>query len=122
METVATIIYWVKIVALVLVVALTLVAAWRETGRCKLQTWREIVIVLLAIVAFAGLVWIADFSLGWVWAVASILAATTLMFGSSYLFALAMLVMAFAVGVVSGRAAGEMSGAKPAAETPDTPS
>jgi hypothetical protein len=151
METVALIIYVLKIVALVLVVAMAIVGAWRESGRCKLQTWREVVIVVLTIIAFAGLAWVCGVTFSWiwaavllvagivagllvgrrsergttdkgmpairrsplgpwVWAVAAILVSLTLMFGTSYLFAIAMLIMAFAMGIVVGQVAGELSG------------
>lgn len=62
----------------------------------------------------------------WVWALAVILVALTLLFGSSFLFAVAMLSLALAVGMVVGQAAGEFAGVgrpagRPAAEpTPAT--
>ena len=45
----------------------------------------------------------------WVWAVAMLLVAVTLLFGSSFLFAVAMLVLALAVGMVAGQVAGEFT-------------
>jgi hypothetical protein len=46
----------------------------------------------------------------WVWAVSVILVSMTLLFGSSYLFALAALVMVFGLGMVLGQIAGEFAG------------
>ncbi len=48
----------------------------------------------------------------WVWAVAVILVAMTLLFGSTYLFALALLVMALALGLLLGQAGAESGAAK----------
>jgi hypothetical protein len=45
----------------------------------------------------------------WVWALAMLLVAVTLLFGSSFLFAVAMLVLALAVGMVVGQVAGEFT-------------
>jgi len=50
----------------------------------------------------------------WLWAVGVILASMTLAFGTSYLFALAMLVLAFALGAVLGQVIAEQMQAKPA--------
>ena len=47
-----------------------------------------------------------------VWAVGMILIAMTLFFGTSYLVALAMLVLAFALGAVIGQVARELSGSQ----------
>jgi hypothetical protein len=44
----------------------------------------------------------------WLWAVGAVVAAMTLLFGTSYLFALAMLVLAFALGAVLGQVAAEL--------------
>jgi hypothetical protein len=46
----------------------------------------------------------------WLWCIAVVLAAATLLFAESYVFELAMLVLAFAAGVVIGQTAGLMSG------------
>ena len=45
----------------------------------------------------------------WVWAAATIIVAVTLLFGTSYLYGLALLVMAFAAGLVIGQIAGELA-------------
>jgi hypothetical protein len=50
----------------------------------------------------------------WIVAVASVLLAMTLLFGTSYLFALAMLVFAFALGTAIGQLAAEFVGARAA--------
>ena len=50
-----------------------------------------------------------------VWAVGMILVAMTLLFGTSYLVALAMLVLAFALGTVIGQVVKELSGSMAAA-------
>jgi hypothetical protein len=50
----------------------------------------------------------------WIVAVASVLLALTLLFGTSYLFALAMLVFAFAMGTTIGQVAAEFQGARAA--------
>lgn len=57
----------------------------------------------------------------WVWALAVTLVALTLLFGSSFLFGVAMLPLALAVGMVAGQVAGEFAGVsrptgQPAAE------
>ncbi|MBE3032291.1 MAG: hypothetical protein IMZ74_03720 [Actinobacteria bacterium] len=57
----------------------------------------------------------------WIWALAVIVVALTLLFGSSFLFAVAMLPLALAVGMVAGQVAGEFAGVgrptgQPAAE------
>jgi hypothetical protein len=49
----------------------------------------------------------------WIWAVGAILVALTLLFGTSYLFALAMLVLAFGMGTVLGEVAAELGGSRP---------
>jgi hypothetical protein len=56
----------------------------------------------------------------WLWAAGAVLAAMTLLFGTSYLFALAMLVLAFALGTVLGQVAAELVGSRsvPAAGPP----
>jgi hypothetical protein len=43
----------------------------------------------------------------WVWAVSLVLVALTLLFGSTFLYGLAVLVMAFALGLVLGQIIGE---------------
>jgi hypothetical protein len=50
----------------------------------------------------------------WLWALSAILLTMTLLFGSSYLFALAMLLQAFAMGVAVGQVAAEVSRRKTA--------
>jgi hypothetical protein len=50
----------------------------------------------------------------WLWALSAIFIAMTLFFGSSYLFALAMLLLAFAMGVAVGQVAAEVSRRKTA--------
>jgi heme/copper-type cytochrome/quinol oxidase subunit 2 len=52
----------------------------------------------------------------WVWAAATILVAVTLLFGTSYLYGLALLVMAFAAGLVIGQIAGELAAVRRQAE------
>jgi uncharacterized membrane protein len=54
----------------------------------------------------------------WVWALAVILVALTLLFGSSFLFGVAMLPLALAVGMVAGQVAGEFAGVKTQAGRP----
>jgi len=49
----------------------------------------------------------------WLWAVGVIVASMTLAFGTSYLFALAMLVLAFGLGAVLGQVIAEQMQAKP---------
>jgi hypothetical protein len=49
----------------------------------------------------------------WLWAVAVIVAALTALFGSSYLFALAMLLLVFAACEVVGQSIAELTQAKP---------
>lgn len=51
----------------------------------------------------------------WLWAVAAIVGAATLLFGTAYLFALAMLLLVFAAGEVVGQSIGELTQAKPGA-------
>lgn len=51
----------------------------------------------------------------WLWAAAMIIAAMTLLFGTSYLFALAMLLLIFAACELVGQAIGELTQAKPGA-------
>jgi len=48
----------------------------------------------------------------WLWALTAILLTMTLFFGTSYLFALAMLVLAFATGTVVGQLAKELGATK----------
>ena len=43
----------------------------------------------------------------WVWALSLVLVALTLLFGSSFLYGVAVLVMAFALGLVLGQIARE---------------
>jgi hypothetical protein len=45
----------------------------------------------------------------WVWAVSLVLVALTLLFGSTFLYGLAVLVMAFALGLVLGQIIGEFA-------------
>jgi hypothetical protein len=47
----------------------------------------------------------------WVWAVSLMLVTLTLLFGSTFLYGLAVLVMAFALGLVVGQIAGEFASA-----------
>ena len=55
----------------------------------------------------------------WLWALSVVLAALTLLFGSTFLYGLAVLVMAFALGLVVGQIAGELVAARRArAATP----
>jgi len=54
----------------------------------------------------------------WVWALAVILVTLTLLFGSSFLFGVAMLPLALAVGMVAGQVAGEFAGVKRRAGRP----
>jgi hypothetical protein len=44
----------------------------------------------------------------WVWALSLVLVALTLLFGSTFLYGLAVLVMAFALGLVAGQIVGEL--------------
>jgi hypothetical protein len=44
----------------------------------------------------------------WVWALSLVLVALTLLFGSTFLYGLAVLVMALALGLVVGQVAGEL--------------
>jgi hypothetical protein len=48
----------------------------------------------------------------WVWALSLVLVVLTLLFGSTFLYGLAVLVMAFALGLVIGQIAGEFSAAR----------
>jgi len=48
----------------------------------------------------------------WVWALSLVLVVLTLLFGSTFLYGLAVLVMAFALGLVIGQIAGEFSTAR----------
>jgi hypothetical protein len=57
----------------------------------------------------------------WVWALSLVLVALTLLFGSTFLFGLAVLVMAFALGLVVGQIGGELATARRAAAGPATP-
>ncbi len=57
----------------------------------------------------------------WVLFLGVVLAVATLLFGASYLFELAMLVLAFAVGVVVGQTAGLLSGGKGTTASASTP-
>ena len=60
----------------------------------------------------------------WVWALSLVLVALTLLFGSTFLYGLAVLVMAFAFGLVVGQIAGELvaaSRARAGAPTPAQP-
>ena len=45
----------------------------------------------------------------WVWALSLVLVALTLLFGSTFLYGVAVLVMAFALGLVLGQIAGEFA-------------
>jgi hypothetical protein len=56
-----------------------------------------------------------------VWALSLVLVALTLLFGSTFLFGLAVLVMAFALGLVVGQIGGELATARRAAAGPATP-
>lgn len=47
----------------------------------------------------------------WVWALSLVLVTLTLLFGSTFLYGLAVLVMAFALGLVLGQVAGEFASA-----------
>lgn len=51
----------------------------------------------------------------WLWAVSVIVAALTALFGSAYLFALAMLLLIFAACEVAGQSIAELTQAKPGA-------
>jgi len=53
-----------------------------------------------------------------VWALAVILVTLTLLFGSSFLYGVAMLPLALGVGMVAGRVAGEFAGVKRQAGRP----
>lgn len=53
----------------------------------------------------------------WVWALSIVLVALTLLFGSTFLFGLAVLVMAFALGMVLGQIAAEFGAARRSQET-----
>jgi hypothetical protein len=48
----------------------------------------------------------------WMWALSLVLVALTLLFGSTFLFGLAVLVMAFALGLVLGQIAAEFGAAR----------
>ncbi len=48
----------------------------------------------------------------WVWALSLVLVVLTLLFGSTFLYGLAVLVMAFALGLLIGQIAGELSTAR----------
>jgi hypothetical protein len=52
----------------------------------------------------------------WVWALSLVLVVLTLLFGSTFLYGLAVLVMAFALGLVIGQIAGEFSTARRAGD------
>jgi hypothetical protein len=52
----------------------------------------------------------------WVWAVSLFLVALTLLFGSTFLYGVAVLVMAFGLGMVLGQIAGEFAAVRRAAE------
>jgi hypothetical protein len=52
----------------------------------------------------------------WVWALSLVLVVLTLLFGSTFLYGLAVLVMAFALGLVIGQIAGEFSAGRRGAE------
>ncbi len=54
----------------------------------------------------------------WLWAVAVILVTLTLLFGSSFLFGAAMVLMALAVGAIVGQVAGEFAAVKKPAGMP----
>jgi hypothetical protein len=54
----------------------------------------------------------------WLWAIAVILVTLTLLFGSSFLFGAAMVLMALAVGAIVGQVAGEFSAVKKPAGMP----
>jgi hypothetical protein len=51
-----------------------------------------------------------------VWAVSLVLVALTLLFGSTFLYGVAVLVMAFGLGMVLGQIAGEFAAVRRAAE------
>jgi hypothetical protein len=54
----------------------------------------------------------------WLWAIAVILVTLTLLFGSSFLFGAAMVLMALAVGAIVGQVAGEFSAVRKPAGMP----
>jgi hypothetical protein len=51
----------------------------------------------------------------WVWALSLVLVALTLLFGSTFLYGVAVLVMAFALGMVLGQIVGEFAAVRRAA-------
>lgn len=57
----------------------------------------------------------------WVWALSLALVALTLLFGSTFLYGLAVLLMAFALGLVLGQIGGEFATARRAPAGPATP-
>jgi len=158
MDAVASILYWVKLAALIVIVVLTLWAAVRASRLRLFTAWRAVLQAILAVAAFAVLSWFAGVLYGplwavvaavigiaygfvvgrgesvslrgqrvcvkrsafvaWLWAVAVILVTLTLLFGSSFLFGAAMVLLALAVGAVIGQVAGELSAVKKPAGMP----
>jgi len=158
MDTVVSILYWVKLAILIVVVVLTLWGAVRASRRRVFVPWRAVTQVVLAVAAFAVLSWFAGAIYGllwalvilvlglaagvfagraervtmqgaqvcvtrsplvaWIWALAVILVTLTLLFGSSFLYGVAMLPLALGVGMVAGQVAGEFAGVKRQAGRP----
>jgi hypothetical protein len=158
MNDFVTIFYWIRLAALIVLVLLALVTAFRMSHRRRYGPGRDLSFAVGAIAAFGGLVYLTDpaFSvvwaaaLGvvgaavgylsgrlsrfwaaegrvfirrspvapWLWALSAVLVTMTLLFGSSYLFALAMLLQAFAMGVAVGQVVAEVSRRKTAEIAP----
>ena len=161
MDTVVSILYWVKLAILIAVVVLTLWGVVRASRRRVFVPWRAVTQVVLAVAAFVALSWFAGAIYGllwalvllvlgiaagyfagrgervtrqgeqvcvnrsplvaWIWALAVILVTLTLLFGSSFLYGVAMLPLALGVGLVVGQVAGEFAGVRRQADRPAEP-
>lgn len=152
MDTIATILYWIQLILLVLAAIAAVLVAVRGSGARVFVPWRAVaqgvlaaaVFVIAFVLAGAGssVLWAAvllalgavvGYLLGarepamagdkgsgrrrsavapWVWALSVVLVALTLLFGSTFLYGLAVLVMACALGLVLGQIIGEFASAR----------
>ena len=68
MDTVVSILYWVKLAILIAVVVLTLWGVVRASRRRVFVPWRAVTQVVLAVAAFVALSWFAGAIYGLLWA------------------------------------------------------
>jgi hypothetical protein len=147
METVSVAYYWIRIGALVVLTLFAVVTAFVQLRRRRYSLVRRVILAVVSVVAVFALQAASGVKPSLLWmvgrmsrvyqedgvvkvarsayapvlaALAYVWAALTLLFGTSYLFAIALLILAFSAGLSTGSAVAEVIAARGVALPPAT--